>query len=219
MRATYVSGIKLQDCLAADHACWNRAIGVTLQMAETPLAMQPTDAIRAQWKGRRHGLVTQARLAAVHNGSLLAFRLEWADARADERIRDSDQFVDAAAIMLPSVPQAPILLMGQKGMPVNGWYWRADEGSAGRNIVSEGFGTTRTVAPETVRCSQQWRNGTWSVVIARPLVIDTQEPVAQLRPGSQVPYGVAIWEGANQERAGIKSFALSLEDLMLDVVS
>lgn len=183
------------------------------------MAMQPTEAIRAQWKGRRHGLVTQARLAAVHNGALLAFRLEWADARADEKIQDSDQFVDAAAIMLPSVPKAPILLMGQKGAPVNAWYWRADEGAAGRNIVSEGFGTTRTVAPGTVNCSQRWRDGTWSVVIVRSLSLETQEPVAQLRPGGQMPYGVAIWEGANQERAGIKSFTVSLEDLMLDAVS
>ena len=39
-----------------------------------------------------------------------------------------------------------------------------------------------------------------------------------LTPHGGVPYGVAIWEGANQERAGVKSFTLSLEDLALDAV-
>jgi DMSO reductase family type II enzyme heme b subunit len=219
MRAVYTPGVALQDYLDVDHACWQRAIGVNLQMVETPLAMQPTDAIRAQWKGRRHGLVTRARFAALHNGTVLGFRLEWDDPHADERIVDNDQFVDAAAVMLPSVPGAPILLMGQKGAPVNAWYWRADEGAHGRNIVSEGFGTTRTVAPKTVTCSQQWHDGTWSVVIARALAVNTPEPVAQIKPAGQVPYGVAIWEGGNQERAGIKSFALSIEDLVLDAAS
>jgi len=218
MRAIYSPGITLKDCLDAGHACWQRAIGVELQMSPSPMGMQPTDAIRAQWKDRSYGRVATARLDALHNGSILAFRLEWADARADEKIRDNDQFVDAAAVMLPSAPKAPILLMGQKGAPVNAWLWRADEGAQGRNIVAEGIGTTRTVAPGTVSCGQRWRNGHWSLVIARALALDTPEPVAQLRPGGRVPYGVAIWEGGNQERAGIKSFTLSLEDLMLDKV-
>lgn len=218
MRAIHSPGTTLKDCLDAGHDCWQRAIGVELKMSPSPMAMQPTDAIRAQWKGRPYGRVATARLAALHNGSVLAFRLEWDDARADEKIRDNDQFVDAAAVMLPSVPKAPILLMGQKGAPVNAWLWRADEGAQGRNIVAEGIGTTRSVAPGTVSCGQRWRNGQWSLVIARALSLDTPEPVAQLRPGGHVPYGVAIWEGGNQERAGIKSFTLSLEDLMLDKV-
>ncbi|AMN47555.1 putative steroid C25 dehydrogenase (S25dC4) [Steroidobacter denitrificans] len=219
MRAIYTPELTLKDYLVIDHDCWGRANGVNLQMVETPIAMQPTDAIRAQWKGRKHGVVTQARLAALHNGTVLGFRLEWADASVDERIVDNDQFVDAAAIMLPSVPKAPILLMGQKGAPVNAWYWRADEGVDGRNIVSEGYGTTRTVTPKTVICNQQWRKGTWSVVITRALALKTSEPIAQMKPAEQLPYGVAIWEGGNQERAGIKSFALSIEDLILDAAS
>lgn len=219
MRAIYSPGISLKDCLDAEHACWQRTIGVQLQMSPAPMAMQPTDAIRAQWKDRPYGRVTTVRFAALHTGTALAFRLEWADPDRDEHIRDNDQFVDAAAVMLPSVPKAPILLMGQKGAPVNAWLWRADEGARGRNIVAEGIGTTRSVAPGTVSCSQHWRDGTWHVVISRALALDTPEPVAQLRPGAQVPYGVVIWEGRNQERAGIKSFTLSLEDLMLDVAS
>ena len=35
----------------------------------------------------------------------------------------------------------------------------------------------------------------------------TSEPVAQLRAGETTGFSVAVWEGGNGERAGIKAFA------------
>jgi hypothetical protein len=54
--------------------------------------------------------------------------------------------------------------------------------------------------------------------MSRPLVIDSQHPQAQLRPGDRIPFGVAIWDGGNQERAGIKSVGISTEDLFLEPI-
>jgi DMSO reductase family type II enzyme heme b subunit len=93
-----------------------------------------------------------------------------------------------------------------------------DEGASGRNISAQGYGSTRTIDRNSVVCSHEWRDGVWTVVITRHLKLNTKEPVAQLSPGDRMPYGVAVWEGGNQERAGIKSFTLSREDLFVDPI-
>ena len=74
----------------------------------------------------------------------------------------------------------------------------------------------RTVDRSSIVCSSHWAKGSWTVVITRALTLSSPATVAQLYPGARTPYGVAIWEGGNQERAGIKSFTLSREDLILD---
>jgi len=67
-----------------------------------------------------------------------------------------------------------------------------------------------------VVCRQVRRDGKWLLVITRPLLVEDLHPQAQLRPGDRTPFGVAIWAGANQERAGIKSVGISSEDLFLE---
>lgn len=218
MRARYHPGVGLSSMVDPQSPLWSDAVVTQVPLSETPMGMQPTDAVRAQWQGREYGKTGHVRLAALHNGSFLAFRLQWHDPVEDREIVDNDQFTDAAAVMLPSVPGAPILLMGSAEAPVNAWYWRADEGAVGRHIVATGIGTTRTVDRELVVCNQQWHAGEWTVIIARPMLVDSQEPVSQLRPGEHMPYGIAVWAGSNQERAGIKSFTLSREDLFIDQV-
>jgi hypothetical protein len=57
------------------------------------------------------------------------------------------------------------------------------------------------------------------VVIARALRVDTQEPIAQLEPGAETGFGVAVWDGNQGERAGIKAFSGPLWlELQLDAV-
>ena len=216
MKAHFINNTNLAGLLDMGAGFWENTITKELQMSETPLSMQPTDAIRAQRKDKQHGLIDAVRLSAVHNKKFIAFRLEWNDPIEDREISDSDQFTDAVAIMLPSVANAPLLLMGAEKAPVNALYWRADEGKAGRNIVSTGFGRTRTVDRDNVACVDRWKDGMWTVIITRPLTMFTPEPVAQLKLGDSMPYGVAVWAGSNQERAGIKSFTLSKEDLRID---
>jgi steroid C-25 hydroxylase gamma subunit len=219
MKAVCSRSTVLQEMLNPHARCWEKPLIVELDLAETPLSMQPTDAIRAQWKTRAHGVVKKLRFTAMHNGTIIGFRLDWDDPRENREILDNDQFADGAAVMLPAVADAPIILMGQRGQPVNAWYWRADEGATGRNISAQGYGSTRTIDRNSVVCSQKWHDGAWTVVITRHLRLDTKEPVAQLSPGDHMPYGVAVWEGGNQERAGIKSFTLSREDLFVDPLS
>ena len=215
MRAHYLNEPN-DRLLELDADLWSETITIKLAMSETPLSMQPTEAVRVQMHGREYGQLGWMLLSAVHNNERIFFRLQWDDPVEDREILDNDQFTDAAAIMLPSVPDAPLLLMGMEGRPVNAAYWRADEGEVGRNIIATGFGTTQTVDRQAVVCRDRWNDGRWTVIISRPLRMNTRQPVAQLSADGSTPYGVAVWAGSNQERAGIKSFTLSKEDLMLD---
>ena len=215
MKAQYIKNVDLKQLRDLKSDFWKKIQPNILPMNPTPVAMQPTQAIRSEWESKPYGLVKEVSLSAAHNGRFVAFRLEWTDPNQDENRHDNSIFSDGAAVMLASVSGAPVTLMGAPGMPVNILYWRADEGEQGRNIVAEGIGTSRTVDQEMVVCTEQWANNTWQVIIARPLKIDTKEGIAQLSSGKEMAYGVVIWNGAGGERAGIKSYAAGGDQLVI----
>ena len=218
MRARYVPTAQLEALLDPDAAGWKKVGSEDLKLEGTPLGLQPTAHIRAAWMERKIGSVARVAVAAVHDGRMLAFRLEWSAASESREPSDNDQFPDAAAVVLPSVPEAPAITMGAPGLAVNAWYWRSNDEGA-RNLVAEGLGTTRTVDEKLVKGRGTWKNGRWSVVIARPLRVDTQEPMAQLEPGADTGFGIAVWDGSRGERAGIKAFSGPVwQELQLDAM-
>lgn len=207
MRAGYVPTAELEALLDPDAPGWQRVDSQELKLEGTPLGLQPTDHIRVAWSGRTIGSVARVAVAAVHDGRSLAFRLEWSAASESREPSDNDQFPDAAAIVLPSSPDAPLVTMGAPGLAVNAWYWRADEPEGGRNVVAEGLGTSRSVDIERVQSRGTWKEGRWRVVLARALRVATDAAVAQLEPGTATGFGVAVWDGSRGERAGIKAFS------------
>jgi hypothetical protein len=52
-----------------------------------------------------------------------------------------------------------------------------------------------------VSASADWNAGGWHVLFRRPLA----GTLPSLKPGLQIPVGVAIWVGAADERAGLKA--------------
>lgn len=63
---------------------------------------------------------------ALHNGSQVAFLLEWADETENaETIRVQD-FTDSVAVQFPLAEGQPFFCMGQQGGNVNIWHWKAD---------------------------------------------------------------------------------------------
>jgi DMSO reductase family type II enzyme heme b subunit len=215
MEARLASGTGMAQLLDPDDPAWNHAGEDPVQLIGTPAGLQPTAAIRNTWVGKKIGAVERVQVRAVHNGELLAFRLEWDDPTQNDSVTDSTSFPDAAAIALPASPDAVTATMGAPGAGVNAWYWRADESDGGRHVVAEGLGTTRTLDSGPVRCSGVWKGGRWRVVITRALQVKTSEPVAQLEPGQVTGYAVAVWDGAQQERAGIKGFSGDWRELHL----
>lgn len=63
---------------------------------------------------------------ALHNGTQVAFLLEWQDATRNDTTLRVDDFRDAAAIQFPVLEGQPFYCMGQQGGDVNIWHWKAD---------------------------------------------------------------------------------------------
>jgi len=86
----------------------------------TPLAQQNVTAPMLQQPG-----VTRVKARALHDGTWIAFRLEWADTAKNELYGPST-FSDAAAVQVPresGTPPSP--MMGHPGGPVRILYWKA----------------------------------------------------------------------------------------------
>jgi hypothetical protein len=65
-------------------------------------------------------------LRALHNGSQIAMRVEWADDTQDDHMVRAQDFRDAVALQFPLVEGQPYFCMGQAGGDVNIWHWKAD---------------------------------------------------------------------------------------------
>lgn len=205
MQVRYVPRFEPDAILQPDAEVWRAQQAETVKMKGTPLDMQPTAAIKVAWAGKKIGIVEQVQVAAVHDGERIAFRLEWDDPTEDSVISDDTSFVDGCGILLPTVPYAPMAIMGAIGMAVNAWFWIADENGRGRHLMAEGLGTTRTIDYDQVRGYGVHRDGRWHVVITRAMQVESTDEPVQLEPGQSTGFGVAVWEGSRRERAGIKA--------------
>jgi DMSO reductase family type II enzyme heme b subunit len=217
IEARYVASLDRAVLVDPDAKPWRAFKARRMALKGTPLDLQPTAAIRASWAGKKIGATSRVDVKVLHDARVLAFHLEWRDSRENREFDGNTTFVDAVAILLPSTADAPFASMGAPGKAVNAWYWRADDKQGrGRHLVAEGFGTTRTIDSELVQGHGFWKDGRWCAVIARPLRVQTNEPVAQLAPGATTRFGVAVWEGNHGERAGIKSFSGEWQELRLE---
>ncbi|MDF0643399.1 MAG: ethylbenzene dehydrogenase-related protein [Nitrospira sp.] len=172
---------------------------------------------------------------AIHNGTDLAFLLEWQDNTKNDRLTPGT-FRDGVAIGLPLGDAPAFFCMGQLDHYINIWHWKADWQSdidrrAARNpdkqregvrtfeviprrvssvedLIGGGFSTLTTKEKQgRVQGKALWKDGVWHVVMRRPLVSEEQENEAKLIPGRVQTVSFAVWNGENKERNGQKAVA------------
>jgi DMSO reductase family type II enzyme heme b subunit len=205
-----------KDLLDPGSDVWRRAKTQQLALSPTPLDMQPTEYVRVSWRGRPYGTLASIRASSVHNGEAIFFRLVWDDDTADERLADINHFLDAAAVLFPLSWDAPLLGMGTKGKPVNAWFWRADW-ERPQNVAAEGMGTTqrrddRALVSQAVHARRRWQ-----VVIGRQFARRGAPPgTVALKPGMTWRVAFAVWQGSNQERAGIKAYTPDWQEIQIE---
>ena len=210
---------------AADDADWKKVSPITIplsgQVITRPVWPEPT--------------VRALTVRSVHNGTEIAFLLEWQDNTKNDRLTPGT-FRDGVAIGLPLGDAPAFFCMGQLDHYINIWHWKADwqsdidrrtsrasekkEGgvrtfeviprrvSSVEDLIGGGFSTLTTKEKQgRVQGQAVWRDGVWHVVMRRPLVSEEQENEATLVPGRVQTVSFAVWNGENKERNGQKAVA------------
>jgi hypothetical protein len=172
---------------------------------------------------------------SLHNGTEIAFLLEWQDNTKNDRLTPGT-FRDGVAIGLPLGDAPAFFCMGQLDHYINIWHWKADwqsdidrraaktsekarDGvrtfeviprrvSSVEDLIGGGFSTLTTKEKQgRVQGKAAWKDGVWHVVMRRPLVSEEQENEAKLIPGRVQTVSFAVWNGENKERNGQKAVA------------
>ena len=219
-----------------EDAAWDRVSPMTL-----PLSGQVIT--RPVWPEPSARALT---VRALHNGTEIAFLLEWQDNTKNDRLTPGT-FRDGIAIGLPLGDAPAFFCMGQLDHYINIWHWKADwqsdidrraaktsaktrDGvrtfeviprrvSSVEDLIGGGFSTLTTKEKQgRVQGKAAWKDGVWHVVMRRPLVSEEQENEAKLIPGRVQTISFAVWNGENKERNGQKAVAPWFQ-LVIDPVS
>jgi hypothetical protein len=210
---------------AADDTSWRKISPTTIplsgQVITRPVWPEPT--------------VRALTVRSVHNGTDIAFLLEWQDNTKNDRLTPGT-FRDGVAIGLPLGDAPAFFCMGQLDHYINIWHWKADwqsdidrraartsekkEGgvrtfeviprrvSSVEDLIGGGFSTLTTKEKQgRVQGQALWKDGVWHVVMRRPLASEEQENEATLVPGRVQTVSFAVWNGENKERNGQKAVA------------
>lgn len=183
---------------------WQRCDVVALRLRGTEAHLQPTSYVRTVWAGKHIGAVRSLSVAAAYNRENIFFRLEWPDDTQNADYAGGCSFPDAAAVLFTTAAaSAPLPTMGSQDQPIDAWYWRANHPDSGERLCFQGLATEEPQPNHPVLASSVWHDSRWQVVIGAP-VTSVGESVA-----------FAVWEGGNQERAGLHSYSPAWQELSL----
>ncbi len=90
------------------------------------------------------------------------------------------------------------------GLAVGNPFSQVHRRSAVDNLVAAGFGTLTADPTPLVQGWGVWRDGTWRVIFSRPLLVG-QEGNVELHSDDWTDVAFAVWDGAAEERDGMKS--------------
>jgi DMSO reductase family type II enzyme heme b subunit len=179
-------------------AVWSGVAPEAVSLQPVPLSAQPTEYIREAWANKAYGRTAEAMVAAASDGKQLYLRVEWEDDEAP-----NSEFADAVAGIFPSNGTGALGTLGNAESPLTMWYW--ENGRPGpMNLTARGPGVFRKDGSVTLGASGALNEGRWSVVISGP--------AEAARSGK---LGVAVWNGSNDERAGLA--AVSRDWLTLEL--
>lgn len=168
----------------------------SVRLVSAPTGFQPGGYVPRAYADRVEPLTTRIDVEAeAREGFRFALRWRCPDAVV-EAGGDPRRFVDACALLVPSVPDAPWITMGAPGLPVEGVLWRADRPRPWA-IRAEGLGgVERSEPPADWTVQARWTEGHWLAEFVLP---------AWPALAAQRQFALAVWQGARAERAGLKS--------------
>ena len=94
------------------------------------------------------------------------------------------------------------------GEAIGNLFSQPTRASSVEQLIASGFGTLTTTQAQSVEGRGVWRDGRWQVVMRRTLTPQDATVEVDLRHRGPLPIAIAIWEGAHQERDGMKSVSV-----------
>lgn len=169
----------------------------TLTLNVAPPGLSPGGYVAKAYADRVSARTTNADLEVTEKDGAWTVELSWKAANPVRALDgDPSRFVDAAALLVPTTEAAQALTMGAPTDPVEGALWRADRDGPIR-IAAKGWGTVeRHEAPGPWKTEAEWRNGVWRV----RFTLGAWSSLSRFHR-----LAVAVWQGADRERAGLKS--------------
>jgi len=172
-----------------------------ISLIAAPVGLSPGGYVPKAYADRTAPKTPVAEFEVTQAGAGWRIRLVWACAEPHRELGDDvDRFVDAAAVLAPTVADAPWMTMGAPGKALEGALWRADRADL-IGVRAEGLGTVeRGEAPAGWRAQAEWKAGRWRLELEIPgwAVLDARRQLA-----------IAVWQGAEGDRGGLKSVSPS----------
>jgi steroid C-25 hydroxylase gamma subunit len=168
-----------------------------IELIAAPPSIQPGGYVRRAYADRTRPLTPWTDVSVEPLGEGWRVFLSWpCDASVTQTRSDVDLFTDAAAILAPSAPDAPMISMGSETAGVDGWLWRADR-EQGLRVSAHGLGSVeRLDAPPGTAVAAAWADNRWGVRFELP----AWDSLTRLKL-----IGIAVWRGSAAERGGLKA--------------
>jgi DMSO reductase family type II enzyme heme b subunit len=170
-----------------------------IALIPAPTSMQPGGYVPKAYPDRSEARTPWAEVEVVarRTAPRLTIRVSWPCPEATLSLTEgTDRFVDAAALLAPSQEGAPWITMGAPNLGVEGLLWRADR-DAPIEVRAEGLGTLeRKASRPGWRLEADLKQGIWQLAVEL-------DDWRALRTHRQL--AVAVWQGRDAERGGLKS--------------
>ena len=180
-------------------------MAASLDLIAAPTSIQPGGYIAKAYNDRQNALTSKVKMGIENTAGSWRILLTWeCPDPVTDASNNTNDFIDSAALLVPGIPDAPMMTMGAEGYPVEGVFWRADRPDLIR-IDAEGLGSVvRSPANKEWKVIAEWANGFWGI---------------RFDVGSWTPLnehqqlGLAIWQGKSAERGGLKSVTANWLDM------
>lgn len=153
---------------------------------------------------------------ALYSEKHIALLLEWDDRTKSipgdeqaQKIAGGEIAEDGVAVQFPvEIPKGmekPYFGMGDAAHPVTLWQWWSGTSTAPEKVAvatARGFGKKqkREAGAAGVQASGSYRDGTWRVVLRRPLAAADPRNDISFAEGVFIPIAFAAWDGSNGEK-------------------
>ena len=201
----------MADYAATTASGWQAVPTETVELVPAPMEMQPNGFIQAQYRDREYGKTPMIEAQSVHDGTTLAVRLRWPAEKPFNGGREG--FPDGAAIAFPVKGEPALWTMGTEDEPVQFIQWRALRNEV-RSVVAWGIGSSLPGTGVGEAVTAGWSQGHWTIVMLRTLAGGAE--AATPSTGQTAQIGFAVWNGSNEERAGLKAVSVDWTPLQID---